>query len=196
MSNRGRAEEEMMTVLPNTNSGETNFANDPELLEGVLRPYARPKTQYLKSATVSVADGLASAEGRFSIPFPCYIDDTGHLNSVEVNICFNQLMYYLIAKVVQERALPAFDAWSMDDYWAKQLPDILIARFQSNFKRPIDSADFTGEVSFAEFAETNRSRPVLKVDMPWKFWDANGGYAEGEVRMALVDPPGMSLRAA
>jgi hypothetical protein len=196
MSNGGRAEEEMMTVLPNTNSGETNFANDPKLLEGVLRPYERPQTQYLKSATVSVADGLASAEGRFSIPFPCYIDDTGHLNSVEVNICFNQLMYYLIAKVVQERSLSVFDSWSMDDYWAKQLPDILIARFQSNFKRPIDSADFTGEVSFAEFAETNRSRPVLKVDMPWKFWDANGGYAEGEVRMALVDPPGMKLRAA
>ena len=184
-----------MTVLPNTDSGEINFANDPDLLSDVLRPYARPKTQYLKSATVAVADGLASAEGRFAIPFPCYIDDTGHLNSVEVNICFNQLMYYLIAKCVQERVVSAFDSWTMEDYWAKQLPDILIARFQSNFKRPIDSSDFSGEVSFSEFAETNRSRPVLKVDMPWRFWDDKGGYAEGEVRMALVDPPGTTLRA-
>lgn len=177
-----------------TNTGKKNFANDPELLSGVLRPYERPKTQYLKSATVAVEDGSASAEGRFAIPYPCYIDDTGHLNSVEVNICFNQLMYYLIAKCVQERAVPEFDSWSMDDYWAKQLPDILIAGFQSRFKRPIDSSSFTGEVSFAEFALTNRSRPVQLVDMPWTFRDDDGGYAEGEVRMALVDPPGTSLR--
>lgn len=184
-----------MTTSPE-NVSSVSFANDTELLSGVLRPYARPKTQYLKSATVSVNGELASAEGQFAIPFPCYIDDTGHLNSVEVNICFNQLMYYLIAKCVQERALPAFDDWTMDDYWAKQLPDILIAGFQSRFKRPIDSSSFSGEVSFAEFRQTNRSRPVQIIDMPWRFWDAAGGFAEGEVRMALVDPPGMSLRAA
>src|SRR5215213_8356559 len=122
-----------MTSSKNLNTEKTSFDNDPELLSDVLRPYARPKTGYLKSATVAVAGEFASAEGQFSIPFPCYIDDTGHLNSVEINICFNQLMYYLIAKCVQERALPAFDDWTMDDYWAKQLPDILIARFQSNF---------------------------------------------------------------
>jgi hypothetical protein len=129
------------------------------------------------------------------MPFPCYIDDTGHLNSVEVNICFNQLMYYLIAKCVQEEVVPAFDEWTMEDYWAKQLPDILIAQFESRFKSPIDSADFTGEVSFAEFRQTNRTRPVQVVEMPWRFWDDAGGFAQGQVRMALVDPPGMSVRA-
>jgi len=182
-----------MTSLP---TGKLHFTNDPALLSRVLQPYARPKTQYLKSATVEVAGGSASAEGRFSIPFPCYIDDTGHLNSVEVNICFNQLMYYLIAKCVQERAVAEFDDWTMDDYWAKQLPDMLIARFESHFKRPIDSADFSGEVSFAECRRTNRSRPVQIVDMPWRFWDTAGGFAQGEVRMAFVDPPGMSVRDA
>lgn len=184
-----------MTSPKSVGAGKVNFANDPELLSRVLRPYARPKTEYLKSATVEVAGDRASAEGRFSIPFPCYIDDTGHLNSVEVNICFNQLMYYLIAKCVQENVVPEFDDWTMDDYWAKQLPDILIARFESDFKRPIDSADFSGEVSFGEFRRTNRSRPVQVVEMPWRFWDAQGGYAQGQVRMALVDPPGMTVRA-
>jgi (3R)-3-[(carboxylmethyl)amino]fatty acid synthase len=168
------------------------FPNDPTLLSAVLRPYERPKTGYLKSATVSVANGTASAEGDFAIPYSCYIDDTGHLNSVEVNICFNQLMYYLIAKSVQEGVVPAFDAWTMDDYWAKQLPDMLIANFHSNFRRPIDSSSFRGEVRFAEFSERNRRRPVQIVDMPWRFWDDNGGIADGEVRMALVDPPGMT----
>lgn len=176
-------------------SGKVNFPNDPELLSRVLAPYERPKTQYLKSANVEVSGDTANAVGRFAIPFPCYIDDTGHLNSVEVNICFNQLMYYLIAKVVQEQAVEEFEDWTMEDYWAKQLPDILIARFQSDFKRPIDSADFTGEVAFGEFRRTNRSRPVQVVEMPWRFWDAAGGYAHGEVRMALVDPPGMTVQA-
>ena len=185
-----------MTSPKNLDTGKVTFTNDHELLSEVLRPYARPKTGYLKSATVEVAGGLASAEGRFSIPFPCYIDDTGHLNSVEVNICFNQLMYYLIAKCVQEGVVEEFDDWTMEDYWAKQLPDILIARFESQFKRPIDSADFSGEVSFGGFTRTNRSRPVQIVDMPWRFWDTAGGYAQGEVRMALVDPPGMTVRRA
>ncbi len=184
-----------MTSRTNVDTGTVNFPNDPELLARVLVPYARPKTQYLKSATVAVDGELASATGRFAIPFPCYIDDTGHLNSVEVNICFNQLMYYLIAKVVQEQVVPEFEDWTMEDYWAKQLPDILIARFQSDFKRPIDSSDFTGEVSFAEFRKTNRTRPVQVVEMPWRFWDDNGGYAQGAVRMALVDPPGMTVQA-
>jgi hypothetical protein len=177
-------------------TGRLVFPNDSELLSEVLRPYAKPKTQYLKSATVTAADGLASAEGQFAIPYPCYIDDTGHLNAVEVIICFNQLMYYLIAKSVQQRSVPAFDAWSMDDYWAKQLPDMLIGNFESTFRRPIDSSSFSGEVSFASFTERNRSRPVQLVQMPWRFWDAEGGLAHGEVRMALVDPPGMRFQAA
>lgn len=174
---------------------QTAFVNDPQLLADVLRPYARPKTQYLKSANVVIADGLASAQGQFSIPFSCYIDDTGHLNSVEVNICFNQLMYYLIAKCVQQQAIPALATWTMEDYWAKQLPDMLIANFRSSFRRPIDSSAFSGEVSFAEFTERNVRRPIQLVDMPWRFWDANGGRAEGEVRMALVEPPGMRSAA-
>lgn len=187
-----------MTTSPlhsDADRGRMTFANDPELLSGVLRPYARPKTQYLKSATVDTADGLAIAEGQFSIPHSCYIDDTGHLNSVEVNICFNQLMYYLIAKCVQEQALPAFDAWTMEDYWAKQLPDMLIANFKSNFRRPIDSASFTGAVSFGDFSVRNVRRAIQLVDMPWQFWDASGGHADGEVRMALVEPPGMGYQA-
>ncbi|KAB1162135.1 FcoT family thioesterase [Micromonospora sp. DT46] len=187
-----------MTTSPVKNSapiGRATFANDPGLLSDVLRPYARPKTQYLKSATVTVANGLASAEGEFAIPYPCYIDDTGHLNSVEVNICFNQLMYYLIAKCVQDRAVPALAAWTMEDYWAKQLPDMLIANFTSRFRRPIDSSSFHGEVSFAEFSERNRSKPVQIIDMPWRFWDTQGGVADGEVRMALVNPPGMRFQA-
>ena len=33
----------------------------------------------------------------------CCIDDTGHFNSVEFHICYNQTLYYTVAKSVQER---------------------------------------------------------------------------------------------
>ena len=52
-----------MTTSPVKNSapiGRATFANDPA---DVLRPYADAKTEYLKSATVTAANGLASAEG-------------------------------------------------------------------------------------------------------------------------------------
>ena len=45
------------------------------------------------AATKGKDAGLISAKGRFSIPDSCYIDDTGHFNAVEFNICFNQLAY-------------------------------------------------------------------------------------------------------
>ncbi|MFV2116406.1 hypothetical protein ACFHW0_29325 [Micromonospora sp. LOL_025] len=81
--------------------GWATFADDPVLLADALRPHAGAKTRYLKSATVTAANGLASAEGEF----------------------------------------------------------------------------------------------VQIIDMPWRFRDGNGGIAEGAVRMALVDPPGMRLAA-
>lgn len=173
-----------------TLTDELTFIDDQRLLDSVLRPYEGMRTKYLKSATVTASNGRASAQGRFSIPNSCYMDVTGRLNAVEMNICFNQLMYYLIAKCVQERALPAFSAWSMEDYWAKQLPDMLIVKFSNNIKRSIDPLSFSGTVSFAEFTEGPADRPMQIVDMPWRFWDAAGGRADGEVRMALLDPPG------
>ena len=45
-------------------------------------------------------------KGDFKIPESCYIDDTGHFNSVEFNICYNQIFYILIAYLVQQQLLP------------------------------------------------------------------------------------------
>lgn len=163
------------------------FEEDVELLDEVLRPY-RDECRYLRSATVSVVDGVATAFGDFAIPYSCYIDDTGHFNSVEFNICFNQLGYYLTAKCIKEEALPEFSSWDMDDYYERQLPGILITGFASKFRRAIDSDSFRGETSFGPFTERNVTRPMLLSEMPVRFWDTTGGKATGTVNVVLLSP--------
>ncbi|MEU1177789.1 FcoT family thioesterase [Streptomyces sp. NPDC005820] len=162
---------------------------DEPLLDRVLRPY-KAHCRYLRSADVTVRDdGPAAVQGAFAIPESCYIDDTGHLNSVEVNICYNQMMYYLVAKSVQDGLGPGFADWTLDDFFEHQLPDILIARFTSAFRRPVDPRSFSGEMAFRSV--TRRSPgggpPFLHAETAFRYWDAGTGRCDGEATLAFVN---------
>lgn len=173
------------------NDRPTTYADDPDLLHRVLLPYKRDCRYLLATETVAEAE-TASVRGEFAIDQSCYIDDTGHFNSVEFNICYNQLAYYLIAKSVKEGLVPEFRHWSMDDYWAHQLPDILIAGLAGTFRAPIDPRAFSGEVRFTKVLR-RRTRAdgadIVLARTTCRFWDSADGAAEGEVRLALVNPP-------
>lgn len=158
------------------------------LLERVLLPYKQDCT-YLKSADITVADGLAAGRGEFEIPQSCYIDDTGHFNSVEFNICYNQLVYYVMACAVRDSLMPAFSEWTLADYWSRQLPSILITSLSSKFKRPIDPRSFSGEVEFTKLTRRDLLRPLLIAETTCRFWDASGGKAFGDVTLAILNPP-------
>lgn len=161
-----------------------------DLMARVLRPY-KENCRYLRSAAVTSRDGLAAARCEFTIPQSCYIDDTGHLNSVEANICYNQMMYYLVARSVRESLIDGLKNWTMDDYWKRQLPDILIARFAGNFRRPIDARAFSGEMEFHSLARRSPggAAPFIVAETSFRYWDANGGRCDGEVTLALVNIP-------
>lgn len=169
---------------------QRSYPTDEALLNRVLAPY-KPHCKYLTSAEVTARAGLARAQGSFAIPESCYIDDTGHLNSVEVNIAYNQLMYYLVAKSVQERLLAGFEDWTLDDFWRHQLPDILIARFASNFRRPVNPRDFTGELEFRSVTRRapGGNSPFLHVETVFRYQDAHGGRCDGEATLAFVNVP-------
>jgi hypothetical protein len=177
--------------------------NDGDLLARVLKPY-RPHCRYLQSATVSV-ETAADAEARVSavceleIPESCYIDDTGHFNSVEFNICYNQMLYYTVAMAVQEKIVKPFSGWTMEDYWQRQLADFLITDFRSTFKRQMRGRRFRGEIEIANVLEWegNDLRPALIV-LPTvcRYWDDHGGEARGEVRIAITNPPAQSSSEA
>lgn len=166
------------------------LANDSVLMGHVLRAY-KPHCQYLKQATLSPDGDLASgqflaSEASFNIPESCYIDDTGHFNSVEFNICYNQLMYYTIAKSVKEKASSFFDSWTLDQFWQKQLPDILIVDFKSKFKRPINPRAFHGSM---EFTKACHGPGFLHMTTQCRFWDDSSGFSEGAVNLAIINAP-------
>lgn len=164
-------------------------ANDAGLLARVLRPY-KPHCRYVRSAAVHLERDADEGErwvarGEFAIADSCYIDDTGHFNSVEFNICYNQLVYFAIAKAVDEQVFAAFAGWSIDDFWRKQLPDILITRFESCFHKPVRPRSFHGEVSFGK-PRSARSK-MLMLRTRCRFWDDHGGHCDGQVGLVVLN---------
>jgi FcoT-like thioesterase domain len=169
---------------------------ESSLLARVLRPY-KPHCRYLQSATVRFKLGQSgsrhpSCVGEFQIPESCYIDSTGHFNSVEFNICYNQLAYYAIARLIADGSMEIFDGWTLDDFWSRQLPDVLIVDFRSTFRRAMRARLFAGELEIVNIAGRNPGGgvpPLIFLDTVCRYWDAGGGYCHGEVKLAIADPP-------
>ncbi|MET7419858.1 FcoT family thioesterase [Dactylosporangium sp. NPDC005555] len=155
------------------------------VLQRVLRPYL-PHCRYLRSATVDTGAAALRVVGELAIPASCYIEDTGHFNSVEFNICFNQLGYYAMAKAVDEGLVDPYARWSLDGYFDRQLGNILIADLRSSFRRPMNARAFHGEVVFERIID-RRSIVVNKTRC--RFWDDGTGESEGEVTVVITDPP-------
>lgn len=171
------------------------YPTDEELLARVLRCY-KPNCRYLTAMTLSVMgepDGGKGAAVRgladLAIGESCYIDETGHLNAVEVNIVYNQMCYYAIAKSVAERLGPVFSAWTMDDFWRRQLPEMLIAKLSIRFRRAVERSRFSGELELGR-AKQRRFTPagpsLTAMDTAFRFWDDRDGRVDGEVTVAIV----------
>ncbi|MGP4112733.1 FcoT family thioesterase [Streptomyces sp. 4N509B] len=162
------------------------------LLDRVLRVY-KPHCRYLRSANVLPGGEPLRAACDFEIPESCYIDDTGHFNSVEFNICYNQSLYWLLATSVRDRLLPVLSGWTMDDFWARQLPDIYIAAYEAVFHTPMRGRElFHGEI---EVRRTRHRRPtaarpgVIWLDTAVRFWEQGGGQCDGRIRIAVTNLP-------
>jgi hypothetical protein len=174
----------------------TNTVDAPPLLERVLRPY-KPDCRYLRTAEQVSSGDLFQQEPfvqryEFAIDESCYIADTGHFNAVEFNICFNQMFYLAAATLVAEQVAGPFEGWTLDDFWERQLPKILITDFSSRFRRPISARSFSGELRLTKAVQrdTSDTRPgMLILSTECRFWDAAGGAAEGQVRVVVLDPP-------
>ncbi|NJR74114.1 MAG: hypothetical protein HC773_11550 [Scytonema sp. CRU_2_7] len=120
-----------------------------DLLDVFLEPY-KENCKYLNHAhfqytepshfvheSTSAHQGLWLIKADFSIPESCYIEDTGHFNSVEFNICYNQLFYIMIAYLLKNKLFEVMKDWDLETYKRRQLSDFLIVRFSSTFKKPI-----------------------------------------------------------
>lgn len=167
-----------------------------EFTAEILKPY-RENATYLKAAEiVEVNDKTAIAgtdqkliigKGRFSIPESCYIDSTGHFNAVEFNICYNQLAYVLFAGCINAgvmgkvRAVQGAGIPTMAEFKNDQLPAMMIVALESRYFKPLDSKDFTAELSINK---------ISAVGNAWFFFttitfsDSQGVKAKGSVTLA------------
>ena len=167
-----------------------------EFTAEILKPY-RENATYLKAAEIiEVNDKTAIAgtdqklivgKGRFSIPESCYIDSTGHFNAVEFNICYNQLAYVLFAGCIDAgvmgkvRAVEGAGIPTVAEFKNDQLPAMMIVALESRYFKPLDSKDFTAELSISK---------ISAVGNAWFFFttitfsDAEGVKAKGAVTLA------------
>lgn len=164
---------------------------DPDILALVLRPYI-PECRYVLSTRVEVgrprpqgeAPSLVSVYAKCAIPATFYIEDTGHFNAVEFNLCYNQLAYYSIAAAVKYRLLDVFATWNMEEYRRRQLPDVLISKLSSHFIRPVHGASFEGWLDITKASVSSKGHIFLTMDVC--FTDKHDGLAKGEVTLAIV----------
>ena len=163
------------------------------LLDRFLAPYKKD-CRYLKKAQFQYPDdleinklddesGLWFIKGEFAIPESCYIDDTGHFNSVEFNICYNQLFYIMIAYLLEKKLLTEMSDWDLETFKRRQLSDFLIVKFFSTFKKPINSDIFQGMLSINKYSM--RSNLIL-IKTSCAFYD-DYGWSEGDVMIAIVN---------
>lgn len=167
------------------------------LLDRTLNCYL-PSVRYLVGAEIEYADDglpfatevgdmVAIARGRFTTRTDWYIDDTGHFNAVEFNLCYNQLAYTLLAQSVASGIIPALsEQIPAIEFRERQLTDLLIRRYMVTFDHPMKADHFVGVVAIRRvigrmgrlFLETHaRMGPV---DGPW--------CSTGEITLAVVGP--------
>ncbi len=164
---------------------------DPDILALVLRPYI-PQCRYVETARTEVgrprkegeAPSLVGIYAKCAIPATFYIEDTGHFNAVEFNLCYNQLAYYAIAASVKHKLLDVFSAWDMEEYRRRQLPDVLISKLSSHFIRPVHGAAFEGWLDITKASTSSKGHIFLTMDV--SFTDSHDGLAKGEVTLAIV----------
>jgi hypothetical protein len=162
----------------------------------ILSPYRR-HSRYLQEARIvdfrdkaaegpAATTGLITAEGKFSIGESCYIDDTGHFNAVEFNICYNQLAYVMFGKCVAEGLMQRLrcervEVPTFSEFKRHQLPNMVIVNIESRYYRQLDARSFTGTLTL------DRISPVGGA---WFFFttmtfaDREGVKAKGSVILA------------
>jgi hypothetical protein len=178
---------------------ELPIAISEPFVADILKPY-RPNAKYLRSGQITqfrdATQGgagrapVVTAVGRFSIPESCYIDDTGHFNAVEFNICYNQLAYAMFGKCFDTGIVPRLRFLTLGEYKEHQLQSCFIASLESRFFKQLKGGDFRGELVVNKISAAGGA---LFCFTSIRFSDCEDVKAQGEVVLAF-NPPASSAR--
>ncbi len=157
-------------------------------MDKVLQPYFT-HSRYLTKARFQQSDNFDPQSlimnGEFTIPESCYIDDTGHFNAVEYNICFNQICYVHLAHCIKHSLIPELSEYDMDTFWEKQLPNVLIAKLTSSYQSQLNARHFYGTYGISAIKKTSSCTFVKTY---CRFHDDGNGRSKGEVTLAILPP--------
>lgn len=177
----------MKMAMIQENAAKTELI-DFRFISQVLTPY-RSHCWYLKKASFETKEdegvqGLIM-HGEFSIKDSCYIDDTGHFNAVEYNICFNQIAYLHLAHAIRYQLIPELNDYQLEAFFSKQLSHFLIAGLQSNFQSLINAKQFYGTFGIHSIKKTSKCTFMKTYCL---FSDGQEGKSKGEVTLAILHP--------
>lgn len=173
-----------------TEKKATQIVIDSEFVKRILQPY-RKDACYLKKAILEYNGNdnkYPILKGDLEINESCYIDDTGHFNAVEFNICFNQMGYTYLGYCIKEGLIPQLEGFSKNnckEFFEKQLSHFLIVNIQSSYKKPINSDQFYGEIGIKTISKKANCTFIV---MTCKYYDDDNGRSFGEVTLAILHP--------
>lgn len=161
---------------------------DDSFMNKVLKPYYS-HSRYLKRAWFQQSESLEPQglimNGEFAIPESCYIDDTGHFNAVEYNICFNQICYVHMAHCIKNVLIPELSDYNMGTFFEKQLPNVLIAKLTSSYQSQMNAKHFYGTYGINTIKKTSKCTFIKTY---CHFYDDENGKSTGEVMLAVLAP--------
>lgn len=167
----------------------------PSLIQKILKPY-RARYRYLQYPVIftnkatkydfdfTKNENHIEASGQFKIQKSMYIKNTGHINAVELNLCYNQLAYCLLAECINRRLIIKYLNWDINKFYKYQLTNMLIANISWNFKKPIASKEFYGLI---EIIDIYRKNQTIFFQTKYKFNDDLDGLAGGKCLIAVKD---------
>lgn len=169
----------------------------PDLIQRVLQPYL-PASRFVQSARLDRPrqqrlpqsddpDSWLRLDVDCVIDQPCYIEATGHFNAVELNITYNQMIYLCLAEALRLELLPQ-PAWSFEEFFEHQLPDVLIVDYQARFKRPMQSARYKAWMMI-ESVQVRPRRKMMLLKTRCAATDDGNDKNEAQVSIALAHWP-------
>ncbi|WP_239649826.1 FcoT family thioesterase [Methylocucumis oryzae] len=161
---------------------------EQDFLLKVLNPY-RDHCRYLKRAYFEQHENQGVPgmlmKGEFSIDRSCYIDDTGHFNAVEYNICYNQIAYLHLGYCIKHGLIPELGLYNQESFFEKQLSHFLIANISSGFQSLLNAKHFYGTFGIHSLKKTSKCTFIKTYCY---FYDDEVGKSKGEVMLAILHP--------
>lgn len=151
-----------------------------EIIDFILEPYF-PGCRYLKEATMDL-NSKPRLDGEFHIPYCYYGNGPGHFNATEFVLSFNQMAYVFFANGVEKGIMRELNMSSKEDFKKVQMNGAYIARSNMEFKKPIDSKEFSGSLILDNFKSIN-NRTFYSMNV--NFEDKNHSKAKGSFLISI-----------